>query len=107
MGQIAKFIICTYSYIILIMSKFHLVSSLFCRIAKIRVKDFCKTFVISCTTSSHVETSLQQHFSGRSHLMMMGKMRTAEKSVYIKGFQSGITGEELKLFLEQEIGGVN
>lgn len=53
------------------------------------------------------EENMQQHLRGRPHLRRLEKLRSSEKSVYIRGFSADTTSEGLRDFLEGEVGQVS
>ena len=55
----------------------------------------------------NAEVTLQQHFRGRKHLRGLQKLRSSEKSIYIRGFPSDTTNRILQSFLEENVGGVS
>lgn len=55
---------------------------------------------------SPAERNLQEHMRGRPHLRRLDSLKSAEKSVYIRGFPPDLTRATLCSFLEEQVGSV-
>ena len=62
---------------------------------------------MSTSPLSSAERNLQEHLRGWSHLRKLDTVKTAEKSVYVRGFAPDLTQATLRAFLEEQVGGVS
>lgn len=63
--------------------------------------------LLTLHSTSSAERSLQEHLRGRGHLSGLERQDVVERSVFIRGLLPCVSSDELRTFLEEQVGCVS